>query len=202
MLSVKWGRACTTVSLHQMFLQAPKDVLQSLVQYLSRKQKTMAPDVKAYMTDALRKLDYSHLLDPSKLDVEGEVYNLQEIYDEVNDLYFGNKVKLNITWFGAHVHKNRSRVTFGLYHDQMKLVKINRVLDRISVPDYVVSFVIYHEMLHHVCPPYVDENGVNRIHNKAFKRREKQFLYYAEAEDWIDKNRDRFFKRRNFYGGA
>lgn len=193
MLSVKWEPDCTRVSLHRMFLQAPRNVMEALACYLRREDKNIAPSVKAFIEDNLKKLDYSHTLDMQKLYSQGNIYDLQQIYKDLNEEYFDCKLSLYITWFGKPIPKNRSRVTFGLYHDPLRLIKINKILDSPAYPDYLVSYVVYHEMVHHVCPAYFDQNGQHRIHSKEFKEREAEFRYFNMAQDWIKKNQANFF---------
>lgn len=193
MLSVKWEPDCTKVSMHRMFLQAPQNVMQALVCYLRGTHKTPAPSIKAYIEYNLQKLDYSHELDLSKLQTKGNVYDLTKIYRKLNQEYFEKPLSLHITWFGQRRKCSSSRVTFGLYHDSLRLIKVNRLLDNELFPDYFLSYVIYHEMLHHVCPAFVDEKGQKHIHSKAFKKREKEFKYYQEAQQWIDNHQDYFF---------
>lgn len=193
MLSVKWEPDCTKVSLHRMFLEAPYNVMASLGCYLRREDKSIAPSVKAFIENRLQHLDYSHQLDRSKLYSQGHVYNLQKIYDAINKDYFQGRLRLNITWFGKPVQRSRSRIVFGLYHDQLRLIKINRLLDTPSFPDYLVSFVVYHEMLHHVCPAYYDGKGQHHIHSKEFKEREMLFQHYHLAQRWISDNKAHFF---------
>lgn len=193
MLSVRWEPDYTRVSLHRMFLQAPQNVMQELGCYLRRGDKVISPAIKAFIENGLKKLDYSHLLDKSKLYSQGNVYNLQKIYDQLNQEYFRGNIDLNITWFGRALQRNRSRVTFGLYHDPLRLIKINRLLDSPSFPDYLVSFVIYHEMLHHVCPAYVDEKGIHRVHSKEFKEKEAEFRHFDLAQNWIKSNQSFLF---------
>ena len=67
------------------------------------------------------------------------------------------------------------------------------MLDSPSFPDYLVSYVVYHEMVHNVCPSYFDENGFHQIHSKEFKKKEEEFRYYDLAQDWIKKNRENLF---------
>lgn len=193
MLSVKWEPDYTTVSLHRMFLQAPKNVMDALACYLKQEDKDIAPSVKAFIEDSLKHIDYSHELDRSKLYTQGNVYNLKKIYDELNREYFQNKLDLSITWFGKGVQRYRSRMVFGLYYDPMKLIKINRLLDNPSYPEYLVRYVVYHEMVHHVCPAYFDKNGHHHIHSKEFKEREARFRHFDLALNWIQKNRANFF---------
>lgn len=185
MLSVKWEPDCTKVSLHRMFLEAPQNIMEELACYLRRESKIISPTVKAFIENNLQKLDYSHQLDRSKLTSQGNVYNLRHLYHELNHEYFKGKLDLHITWFGKSNQRSRSRVTFGLYHDPLRLIKIHRLLDSPSFPEYVVSYVIYHEMLHHVCPAYVDEKGMNRVHSKEFKAKEQKYRHYELAQTWI-----------------
>lgn len=193
MLSVKWEPDCTKVSLHRMFLQAPKNVMQALACYLKGEHKKLAPSIKAYIEHNLQRLDYSHQLDLSELETQGRVYDLKKIYQHINHEYFEQPLGLHITWFGERRRRVCNRLTFGLYHDPLRLIKINRLLDNKNFPDYFVAYVIYHEMLHYVCPTYVDENGYKHIHSKAFKEREKKFKFFSQAQEWIQDNQNYLF---------
>lgn len=193
MLSVRWEPDLVRVSMHRMFLQAPQNVMQALACYIRKRDMSLAPVIKAFIQDNVTKLDYSHLVDDSKLVCQGSYYNIRKIYDDINNEYFRNKLKLNITWFGKPYHKNRTKVTFGLYHDPLRLIKIHRLLDSPSFPNYLLSYVIYHEMLHHVCPSYVDDTGILRIHSKEFKEREVEFNHFDLAQNWIKDHQEYLF---------
>lgn len=192
MLSVRWEPDCTKVSLHQMFLNAPKNIMRDLACYVRQEQENISPVVKEFIEDKLKTLDYSHELDLKKLQTNGHVYNLKKILSDLNQEYFDNKLNLHITWFGKPHTKSKSRVTFGLYHDPLRLIKIHRLLDTPSVPSYVVEYVVYHEMLHHVCPSYY-ENGSHKVHTREFKKREPLFEYYNQAQKWIEEHTNYLF---------
>lgn len=193
MVSVRWDPKYTKVSLHRMFLNAPKNIMQDLACYVRREQDAISPVVKAFIEDRLKLYDYSHEVDQDKLYTKGDVYNLQKIYEKLNREYFSDRLKLYITWFGRSICRNKSRLTFGLYHDPLKLIKINKLLDSPIIPEYLVSYVIYHEMVHHVCPSYYDENGVHRVHSKEFKEKEMQFKHYDLAVKWIQDHTEYLF---------
>lgn len=193
MLSVKWEPDCTKVSLHRMFLEAPQNIMQALTFYLKGEHKILSPSIKAYIEDNLQKLDYSHELDLNKLQAVGSVHDLKAVYDNLNKEYFDNSLNLHITWFGKAQNRNRSRITFGLYYDPLKLIKINRLLDQQRFPEYVIAYVIYHEMLHYVCPTYVDEKGQKHIHSKQFKALEKKFKYFDLAQQWLRRHQNELF---------
>lgn len=185
MLSVRWEPDRTLVSMHEMFLQAPKNVMDDLACYFGKEDRAITPTVRAFMENAYKKLDHTHTIDVSKLDVNGLIYNLKDIYDELNKEYFNSSLKLSITWFGTHIQKNRTKINFGLYYDTLRLIKVNRIMDSSSFPEYVLKFVVYHEMLHYVCPSYYDDKGVHRIHSKEFKALEKKFAQYKAAQAWL-----------------
>lgn len=190
MLSVKWEPNKTKISLHKFFLTAPENVLESLVNYVKCHRGKMAPDIKSFIEENIRKLDYSHTLDKGRLSVQGKYYNLRNIFDELNSEYFSEKLNLCITWFQQKAKRGRSQVTFGTYNEPLKLIKINQMLDSDKFPDYFVSYVIFHEMLHNFLPCFYDKNGRLRVHHKEFKIKEKCFRDYERAKVWIKKNRE------------
>lgn len=194
MLSVRWEPDCARVSLHRMFLQAPQNVMQSLACYIGQKDDKIDLSVRNFIEENIQKLDYSHLIDRQKLFPQGSVFDLQKIYNHLNREYFQDRLKLNITWFGKAQPRRRVRVTFGLYHDPLKLIKINRLLDSPAFPDYLIAYVIYHEMVHCVCPSYHDEKGIHRIHSKEFKEMEMQYKHYSLAQQWIKEHQGHLFK--------
>ncbi len=194
MVSVKWESDHTIVSLHRMFLNAPENVMASLACYVDKRQKSISQPVKTFISEKIRTLDYSYTIPSSSIQHQGSVYNLREIYDTLNRDYFNNSLDLNITWFGSRTNRNRSRITFGLYCDTLKLIKISRLMDTPTFPDYVISYVVYHEMLHYYCPPYVNAKGYNSIHNKEFKKREAEFKQFRLAKSWFAENQTNFFK--------
>lgn len=125
----------------------------------------------------------------------GKHYNLKEIYDKLNAQYFESKLDLNITWVGNRNSTPRVRLMFGSYHREKKLIKIHRRLDQAHVPYYFISFVVYHEMLHHVLPPLKEKNQRRRIHHPAFIEKEKQFQEYALSQEFQKVMRASWFKR-------
>lgn len=194
MLSVKWEPHCTQISLHRMFLLAPSHVVRELGDYLRRESKIISPSVKAFIADNLKKYDYTHLLKKRKLYTQGSVYDLRKIYEDLNREYFKGSLDLSITWFGGPRQRARRRITFGLYHDTLRLIKIHRLLDSPAFPSYLIEFVVYHEMLHHVCPAYVDSKGLQRVHSKEFKEQEKLFRHYELAQHWIKEHQGYLFE--------
>lgn len=194
MLSVSSDRNQIRLSLHRMFLNAPPHVREALKKYLrgGRHNDGSQVAIRAFVEENLRKLDYSHVVDNKDLCSKGDAYDLQEIYDRLNAKYFQGAVRLRITWYGQ-VRKRRRNLTFGLYDHPLKLIKVHRQLDNPDVPLYVVEFVVYHEMSHHMQPTRLDGKGVLRVHHRDFKALEKRFDEYAVAEQWIRGNKEGLF---------
>ena len=55
-------------------------------------------------------------------------------------------------------------------------IKINQILNSKSVPEEVVTYVIYHELLHRD----------NMSHNKEFREEEHKYPDYEECEYFLD----------------
>lgn len=116
---------------------------------------------------------------------QGSVYNLKELYDRVNRDYFNEELKLSITWTGRAESKPRWRIMFGSYHHEKKHIKIHRRLDSPHVPEFFISYVIYHEMLHHIHPPIKQRGFKRKIHHSDFKAAEQKFKSHKEAIEFL-----------------
>jgi hypothetical protein len=130
---------------------------------------------------------------PCRIATQGEHYDLKAIYEALNQSYFENKLNLEITWFGNAERRARRHRKLGLFCFQTNRIKIHRLLDQPHFPPYFISYVVYHEMLHSVCPPVKARKGRYSIHHPDFKTREKAFAEYEEAKRWEHKNKKLFF---------
>lgn len=114
---------------------------------------------------------------------KGEFYDLEEIFDDLNEYYFDNKIpKPTITW--------SARKTFRIlgHHDSThNTIAVSRSLDDKKTPQYVVEFVVFHEMLH-IFHPTEYRNGRRYNHTPQFRRDEKTFVHFDKAESWIERN--------------
>jgi len=194
MLSVKWETDCTRVSLHRMFLSAPENIMDELACYISGESKRITPNVTSFIEEGIHSLQATIKIDNRKLDFSGLVHDLKAIYNRLNAEYFDGKLKLNITWFGNVLQQHRTQISFGLYSPPLKLIKIHRKLDSALVPEYVISHIVYHEMLHEVCRTSVDSKGLRRHHTMDFKARESEYKGFKMSVKWIKDNQHLFFK--------
>lgn len=116
----------------------------------------------------------------SKYKAEGKYYNLSEMFDVLNRVYFSNRLEKPILGWSL----NKSTTRLGFYDAERKLLVVSSVFDRWRVPAYMVNFILYHEMLHILIPVRV-LNGRRRVHTAEFKKLERAFPEYEKAQIWL-----------------
>lgn len=81
--------------------------------------------------------------------------------------------------------KTVSRHRFGHWDADHNAVVISQVLDDPKVPEFVLDYVLYHELLHIVHPTRMGSGTKRIVHSAAFKRDERRFPRWREGDDWI-----------------
>jgi len=135
------------------------------------------PEIRAKIRSVRMARGRKHLGSPA-----GKVFDLQQLYDEVNRAYFSDQLDVrHLSW-----SRRKNRRTLGHYDGAHSAIIINCRLDSRLVPKYVVSFVLFHEMLHaHFGEEY--RNGRRSIHHAAFRQAEKGFADYKKAKRFIER---------------
>lgn len=111
---------------------------------------------------------------------EGECHNLPALFAELNQRYFDEALRPpRLGW-----SERTWRAQLGCYDPALNAILINRLLDRPDVPDYVVSYVLYHEMLHMKHPLRVARCRL-QVHSPAFRAQEKRFPSYERAVQFL-----------------
>ena len=121
---------------------------------------------------------------------KGEVYDLDEIFENLNFWYFGGQLpKPVLTWSTKKTYRILA------HHDAThETIVVSKSLDARDVPRWVVEYIVYHEMLH-IKHPTVHHNGRRYNHTPAFRHDERKFPHFQAAEDWIERS-IRKLKRR------
>lgn len=128
------------------------------------------------------------------LKTKGEVFDLKEIFESINQEYFENKIDAKITWARKNQKAARCYRRLGCFMPLKNLIKINPILDSLQIPAYFIAFIVYHEMLHAACPP-IQSQGKRLVHHKKFKLKEKSFKDFEKAKVWEKEHaRTVFFK--------
>jgi predicted metal-dependent hydrolase len=126
----------------------------------------------------------------------GNHYDLQAIFQEVNQEYFEGRLSLPIRWSGNAAKAARYRRRLGSYHLGTGEIRVHRLLDSPQFPPYFISYIVYHEMLHHLHPPEQGRRGRRRIHHATFKEKERQFKHYDQVKAWEKENIKEIFYGR------
>jgi hypothetical protein len=87
----------------------------------------------------------------------------------------------------------RRSATLGQYDASQNLIRVHRLLDDDSVPLFYLRYLLYHEALHKLYPPYLDSKGVLKIHHEVFKFHEKRFKEYDRALKWEQRAKTDWF---------
>lgn len=180
------------LSVHRLFLHAPTPVLEALIRF-AVKSDPQSRAVIRQMAHLFFTTIEPPVSDASLSNPKGTYIDLQELYDRVNAEYFEGKISLPITWFPAPRYRKFRHITFGMYDRTVPLIRINRILDKSTVPLPFVEFIVYHEMLHDVVKSLLDTRGRLSVHTAEFRRREKQHKYYPFAKEW-EKTSLKFFR--------
>ena len=120
----------------------------------------------------------------------GEAYDLEEIFALINQTYFQNSIeKPTLSWSARKTYR-----ILGHHDSAHRTIIISKSLDDAKIPRYVVEYVVFHEMLH-IFHPTMYRDGRRYNHTPQFRRDEKKFAYFSEAEYWIERNA-RVLKRK------
>jgi hypothetical protein len=175
----------------RMYVRAPLAVHQALAHILVAKlfKKRITPEHErlyrqyAYQPQVLRASDLARQKRGYKriTTALGRVHNLDKLFNRLNRQYFESQLaKPTLSW-----SPRRSKRILGHHDYSHDTIIISRALDSANVPEYVVEFVLYHEMLHMKHHPRL-VNGRRIYHTTAFRNDEKRFARFAQATEWIE----------------
>ncbi|MBO0347969.1 M48 family peptidase [Phormidium pseudopriestleyi FRX01] len=180
----KIGPLEAIAQINEAFVNATDEILYALVRlaFLGKNQED-SQVIKEYAlseeySEVVLELDF--IADTEAENPQGKCYNLDRLFHTLNREYFGGKMlKPRLSW-------NRSFTTrkFGHYERGRDRVVLSISLDSDRVPEYVVEFVLYHELLHKQHEgKWV--NGRLNVHTREFRQDEQKFCKYKEADQWL-----------------
>lgn len=169
--------------VHHMFLDAPAQVVDSLVRYVIRGDRDASAILGDYIDANGSSLARRKRNAP--LVTRGRHHDLLSLFDDLNERYFKGAVNALITWGKRPTTRaiQRKTIKLGSYSVVDRLIRVHPLLDRTWVPRYFVAYIVYHEMLHHVIP---GSRGLGRVnlHPPEFKEREQDFRHFGRAIEW------------------
>jgi len=183
LLSFRRGKGALELRLHRMFLHAPPEVVRAVARGLNRKNRRADTAVRRFMNENLHRVrKVTRTLPP--LVTAGRAHDLREIYDRLNERFFGCRLLVPLTWGRGSGRARRGGLTFGSYDPVLALIRIHPVLDRRDVPLYFLESVVYHEMLHHHLGGVPDGAGRTVYHSRAFRQAEVLYPWHRQALAW------------------
>ena len=187
-------RGTLRVRVHMMFLDAAEAVQDALVDYITHADREASQVVGAFIDKNSHRIRASRRI-RGPIRTQGKAHDLREIFDRVNEAYFGGNLgEVLITW-GRRTKPpaGRRTIKLGSYSAQERLIRIHPVLDRKWVPRYFLSYIVYHELVHHVVPP-VRVAGHVILHPPEFLLREREFRQYDRAIAWEEAHISRLLR--------
>ncbi len=180
----KSNSSCTLLQICEGFIVASDQVLNAIVQAtLIGKSSASSRVIRTFslseeFSEVLLKLD---LMVESIIETpQGQVYDLNAIFEAVNLKYFVSQMpKPRLTW-----NQVLTKRKFGHYEPARDRIVVSRTLDNRQVPQYVVEFVLYHELLH---KQHGEKWGKSRLmfHTPEFRADERKFKQYEQAQQWL-----------------
>jgi hypothetical protein len=174
------------IVINEAFIRAPRSVIQDLIAVAtSGKGGQSRFRIHEYAgTDEFRETLLSIEMIGVKMEARarGAVYDLEDIFNRVNDRYFrGRMEKPILTW-----NKIATSSKFGHYVPSTDTLMISVTLDAMDVPSYVLDQVMHHELLHKQLGTRVVK-GRRIAHTSEFRSKERSFERYREAQAFLAK---------------
>ncbi len=187
--TIEWTPWRIRIRVNEHFRHAPDKIIELLAIIL------LAKVYKIRVGSEIRKSynDYIEILKKSlpvkkhnRLDAytaKGEIFDLTKIFNQLNTSYFGSNLRIPVLGWS----RKNSYWRLGFYDKERDLLVISRVFDQSAVPEDIVRYMVYHEMLH-IYYPSERKNGRRIIHPPAFRKTEKQFPGYQDIQSWLKSN--------------
>jgi hypothetical protein len=177
---IRLDRDRLAVDISDVLKEAPAPIQEALAILLISKLLRRTPDplsLKQYQryVNTARVQDALHTVKRERgrkamRRPSGAFFDLNEIFTDLNRRYFAGKLRMpTIGW-----SQRGSRSTLGHYDPAHDAVVISSLLDSGESSYQIVSYVLFHELLHTIYP--TESRTARRcVHTAEFKAAEKQF---------------------------
>jgi hypothetical protein len=181
MLSIRKKGSVSFVRLHRMFLCADEGTLNEIALFIKHDSGNLTR-----FRDFLNKMRSVVRRKPPRafpVRTQGRCYDLLAIFERLNEEYFDSRLTSVITWGSGSSRKTVRKRTLGSYGNHTNIIRINPILDKNTVPEYYIKFIVYHEMLH-AAMGIMEKDGRRFVHTRTFRERERLFKDYDKAMRW------------------
>ena len=177
-----WRNGVAEIRLHELFRAAPRHVWDDLAAWLrsGRRARAACRRLDAYLAAELERLPPAKAR-ATALEPAGMIHDLTALAEPLwSDWFredFRERSRPQIGWGPRRRSRARRSLQLGCFVPSSRIVRIHPVLDHGTVPDWFVSFVLYHEILHAALP-----DGTH--HGPPFRARERLHPDYERARAW------------------
>ena len=113
---------------------------------------------------------------------QGRHFDLAKMFDVLNLQYFAGELQRPAIGWSTRSWRRQ----FGSFDPGPQQIVLNRRMDRLGIPPFVVEYVLFHEMLHLKHP--TRRSGCTLLsHSPEFRAEEKRFLQFKEARKFLDR---------------
>ncbi len=190
-LTIRRREDTLIVRLSDLLSRAPLDVLESAAALLlARVYRRRLPRalVQPYLTYARSGRTRSRIsrmrsrrVRPRQTAPQGRQYDLSTLFDQLNAKYFSGELRRPLIGWSVRGWRRQ----FGCYDPGPNQILLNRRMDRPGIPQFVVEYVLFHEMLHVKHP--TRRSGCTLVsHSPEFRAEEKRFDQFTLARKVLD----------------
>lgn len=111
----------------------------------------------------------------------GTHHDLAQLFGLLNERYFGGTLSVPLLAWSSRDWSAQ----LGCYDPALNQIVLNRRLDDEAIPEYVVAYVLYHEMLHQKHPMKFARCR-RESHGPDFRREEKIFAEHEPAMKFLN----------------
>jgi hypothetical protein len=169
---------------------APRPVLEAIITILACKIMRRKPHRKHWNAYELFRMNPSVLesvrnrrLREGRKHIaghEGKCHSLQKTYEEINNRFFNDQIEIERIGWGFRI----SWARLGHYDPVHHTITLSPALDSLKVPKFVVSYIVYHEMLHAIFED-TPAHRTRKHHPPEFRRIEKAYPDFAKAKKFL-----------------
>lgn len=179
------------IRVSDLLVDAPPQVVHSLALILLAKVYRRTVDssyhetyrsfiLSSIMQERAKKARTTRGRGPRPAIPKGRWQDLDVIFNRLNTRYFEGKLERpRLAWSAK-----RSKQILGRYDATYHTIFISPVFDSPKIPDFVLDFILYHELLH-VKYPSRALNCRMLTHTPEFRADELRFENYKRATEWL-----------------
>jgi hypothetical protein len=179
----KPNRKYISVMIGEGFLAADEQEMRILVDCCLQSNKKSLQQLRELSRSAAYKHIMAHIWQHTAQSAQstcGDFYDLQMLFQKINAEYFQQDLEQpRLRW-----SSRRATRRLGYYHPDTDTITLSCFLDQKTIPQYVVEYVLYHEMLHKKLG-LKEVNSYRLAHTSQFKQKERKFKQYADAEKFL-----------------